>query len=64
MKTAYFNVRDVTGFEKWSLTHTPGQNDNDPAGGGRPVAFRGRAAAEPTETPLRPWLMQGKRNIL
>jgi hypothetical protein len=64
VKQISFSASQIGGFGTGSLAHRPEENDNDPAGGGRPVAIRVRATAEPTEQPHRPWLMQGVGNAL
>jgi hypothetical protein len=64
MKTIFLATSHASGFKKWSLAHTPADNDDDPAGGGRPVAIHIRATVEPTEQAHRPWLTQGVGNVL
>jgi hypothetical protein len=64
MKTIFLATSHASGFKKWSLAHTPADNDDDPAGGSRPVAIRARATVEPAEQLHRPWLMQGVGNVL
>lgn len=64
MKTIFLNASHARGFRAWSLAHTPAGNDDDPAGGGRPIAVRVGATVEPTEQEHRPWLTQGVGNVL
>jgi len=68
METIFLSDRHARGFKKWSVAHTPAGNDDDPAGGGRPVAVRIRASVKPmmasAEPSHRPWLAQGVGNAL
>jgi hypothetical protein len=64
MKTIFLSASHNSGFKTWSLAHTPADNDDDPADGGRPVAVRVRAPVEPPEQPHRPWLIQGVGTVL
>jgi hypothetical protein len=64
MKTIFLSASRASGFKKWSLAHTPADNDDEPAGGGTPVSIRVRATVEPTVQLYRPWLMQGVGNVL
>ncbi len=64
MIPVFLSASHVSGFKAWSLAHTPADNDDDPAGGGRPVAIRVRAIVEPTEQAHRPWLTQGVGSVL
>jgi|HubBroStandDraft_6_1064221.scaffolds.fasta_scaffold1281473_1 hypothetical protein len=64
MKQTFFGTSQISGFRKWSLAHRPEENDNDPAGGGRPFAIRVPAAGQPAEQPHRAWVIQGVGNAL
>ena len=64
LKTIFYSANRAIGFKEWSLAHTPADNDDDPIGGGRPVAIRVRAADKPTEQAHRRWLTQGVGNVL
>lgn len=64
MKTNFLSASHASGFKTWSLAHTPADNDDAPAGEGRPLAIRVRATLEPTEQAHRPWLTQGLGNVL
>jgi hypothetical protein len=64
MKTIFLSDSHVGGFKTWSLAHTPADNDDDPADGGKPVAVHARATVKPTEEAHRPWLTQGVGSVL
>lgn len=64
MKTIFLSTSHNGVFKTWSLAHTPVGNDDDPPGGGRPVAVRVPASVEPTEQPHRPWVVQGVGTVL
>jgi hypothetical protein len=62
--TIFLGDGRTRGFKNWSAALAPASNDDDPPGGGRPVAIRLRAAIEPTKQTHRPLLRQGMGNVL
>ena len=64
MKTVLVSGSHTSGLKTGALAHTPANNDDDPAGGGRSLRVRVRAPVKATEQPHRPWLAQGVGNVL